>query len=353
MKLGCGWLPPAWRDTRALARVIRRTANFSQSALVEYGDPCGHLPLRQQLCAHLYRKLSLQVEPQQLLTTLGATQALDLFIRHCIAPGDRVLVDDPCNSNLISLLRLRGASVTGIPRLTDGPDVDAFKAALAGAAVKAFFVNSHLHNPTGSSLSAKKAFELLQLAHQHGVTLIEDDVYGDFGDAQSSRLVTLDGLKQVIYIGSFSKTLSASLRVGYIVGAAPLIAQLADLKLLTMVAVPGFCERFVSLLLADGTYQRHLGCVQQRLQTQQAVAQECFERWGWELFCKPPGGLFLWVRHPAVCDPEAFVRLGDQQGIILFPGAVFSADGRETPWFRINVAHFEAVKAAPLFDRWR
>ncbi len=286
-----------------------------------------------------------------MLTTLGATQALDLIIRHCIAPGDRVLVDDPCNSNLVNLLKLRGACVIGITRQTDGPDIDAFKAALAVAPVRAFFINSHLHNPTGSSLSASKAFQLLQLAHQYEVTIVEDDVYGDFGDAQASRLVTLDGLKQVIYIGSFSKTLSASLRVGYIVGAAPLITPLADLKLLTMVAVPGFCERFVSLLLGDGTYQRHLASVQQRLQTHQAIAQECFERWGWELFCKPPGGLFIWVRHTRVQNPEAFVRQGEQRGIILLPGSAFSADGRETPWFRINVAHFDAAKAAALFDR--
>lgn len=113
MKLGCGWLPPAWRDTDALARVIRRTANFAHSSLVEYGDPLGYLPLRENLVRHLHARLGLPIAADQILTTLGATQALDLVIRALLALGDTVLVDDPCNSNLIQLLALRGVRIVG------------------------------------------------------------------------------------------------------------------------------------------------------------------------------------------------------------------------------------------------
>lgn len=351
MKLGCGWLPPAWRDTQVLARVIRRTANFSKSALVEYGDPLGYLPLRQQLCLHLQRKLSLILEPQQVLTTLGATHALDLLIRLLVAPGDHVLVDDPCNSNLVQLLKLRGAQVIGIPRRIDGPDLAVFAETLAKLPVKAFFINSMLHNPTGSSISASNAFQLLRLAHLHDLTIVEDDVYADFGNGHSNRLAMLDGLDRVIYVGSFSKTLSASLRVGYVAGPARLIARLADLKLLTMVAVPGFCERFVSIILGDGTYQRHLVTVQHKLRTHQAMALEAFRQWGWAAFCEPQGGMFVWVRHPQVANPEAFVQEGVEKGIVLVPGSAFSADGQPSPWFRINVAHFDATGASVLFKR--
>lgn len=350
MKLGCGWLPPAWRDTQALARIIRRTANFAHSTLIEYGDPRGHLPLRQLLAQHLLNKLALTLAPEQILTTLGATQALDLVIRKLINPGDCVLVDDPCNSNLVQLLALRGATVIGIPRLSDGPDIAALQNALASRPVKAFFINSQFHNPTGSSLSPHNAFQILQLSYQYDLLLVEDDVYGDLAGEHGTRLATLDGMRKVIYIGSFSKTLSASLRVGYLVAPAELISALANLKLLTSVAVPSFCERFLSAILTDGIYERHLHLVQRKLQTHQAIAQACFLRWGWELFHAPDGGLFIWVRHPQLQQVEAFLETAYARGILLAPGKLFSANGQKSPWLRINVAHLDPSGAEDLFD---
>lgn len=350
MKLGCGWLPPTWRDTQALARIVRRTANFAHSSLIEYGDPLGHLPLRQNLAQHLHNKLALTVNPDQVLTTLGATQALDLVIRKLIEPGDCVLVDDPCNSNLVQLLALRGATVVGIPRLPDGPDIETLENVLASRPVKAFFINSQFHNPTGSSLSPQNAFQILQLSYQYDLLLVEDDVYGDLAGEHGTRLATLDGLRKVIYISSFSKTLSASLRVGYLVAPTHLIAALADLKLLTSVAVPSFCERFLSAILSDGIYERHLNLVQRKLQTHQAIAQASFQRWGWEIFHLPDGGLFLWVRHPRLNQIDEFLERAYKHGILLAPGQLFSADGHKSNWLRINVAHLDPAKAQWLFQ---
>ncbi|QXI28068.1 PLP-dependent aminotransferase family protein [Pseudomonas vanderleydeniana] len=350
MKLGCGWLPPSWRDTQALARVIRRTANFAHSTLIEYGDPLGHLPLRQNLAQHLLNTLGLTLQPDQILTTLGATQGLDLVIRHILEPGDHVLVDDPCNSNLVQLLALRGAVVIGIPRLPEGPDVIALKDVLTRHRIKAFFINSKFHNPTGASLSPQNSFQMLQLAYQHDFTLVEDDVYGDLSNEQGNRLATLDGMRKVIYIGSFSKTLSASLRVGYVVAPTGLIAQLADLKLLTSVAVPSFCERFLSAILSDGLYERHLNIVQRKLRTSQATAHACFTRWGWEIFHQPDCGMFIWVRHPRLESTDDFLEKAYREGVLLAPGHLFSADGRQSPWLRINVAHLDAEKAESLFN---
>lgn len=350
MKLGCGWLPAEWRDTQALARVIRRTANFAHSSLVEYGDPAGYLPLRHNLVDHLSPRLGMALNIDHLLTTLGATQALDLVIRQFIEPGDEVLIDDPCNSNLVQLLRLRGARVTGVPRRCDGPDIEILAALLNTRKIKAFFINSRLHNPTGTSLSPHNAFKLLQLAHDHDVMIVEDDVYGDFCSDHDNRLVTLDGLHKVIYIGSFSKTLSANLRVGYIVAQPSLISELADLKLMTSVSVPSFCERFLSAILIEGTYDKHLQAVRRKLQTYQAIAQASFLKWGWELFHPVKDGMFIWVRHPGVRNLDSFIKTAFQRDILLAPSILFSAVGQSGPWLRINVAHLNVQKAQLLFE---
>ena len=349
MKLGSGWLPPSWRDTDALARVIRRTASFARSSLVEYGDPMGYLPLRESLVQHLHFTLGVALHPDQVLTTLGATQGLDLVIRQLIEPGDVVLIDDPCNSSLVQLLALARAVVIGIPREPDGPNLGALEAVLMTRKVKAFFINSVHHNPTGSTLSPQNAFQVLQLAHRHDFMLVEDDVYGDFADGNNGRLITMDGLRKVVYISSFSKTLSANLRVGYVVAPAALTATLAAMKLLTSVSVPSFCERFIGAILADGIYHSHLRELQQRLKVHQAAAQAAFRDWGWSMYHAPSGGMFLWVRHPALTDIGAFLARAGAMGILLIPGELFTADGRPSPWLRINVAHLEVDRAASLF----
>jgi DNA-binding transcriptional MocR family regulator len=351
MKLGCGWLPPEWTDTRSLARVIRRTANFARSSLVEYGDPAGYWPLREALARHLGGRLGLPVAPSNILTTLGATQALDLLIRVLIRPNDRVLVDDPCNSNLVRLLRLSGAQVLGVPRRHNGPDITAVSTHLKAGPVRAFFINARLHNPTGTSIGPPQACALLKLSADHRMLIVEDDVYGDFSSDGGHRLATLEGLANVIYVGSFSKTLSANLRVGYVVARPEWVARLADLKMLTSVAVPGFCERFLGAILADGSYERHVRQARRRLQTAQADAQRALLGWGWQLFHSPGEGMFLWARHPALADTSPFIEAAAQRRVLLAPGRLFSASDEECPWLRINVAHFDANRARPLFAK--
>lgn len=352
IKLGCGWLPPLWRDTELLARAIRRTARLEQSSLVEYGDIQGYLPLRKQLCLHVKRQTRLEVPPNQILTTLGATQALDLVVRTLIRPGEHVFVDEPGNGNLIKLIQLAGGIVVGVPRTQEGPDVKLMQDYLHQHSVRAFFCNSTYHNPTGGNLSPRNAFSVLRLAVEHGFLIIEDDVYGDFSPANRQTFAELDSLDQVIYIGSFSKSLSASLRVGYIACAAELIEPLTRLKLLTSVAVPSFCERFVNTVLVDGTYLRHMKSVQQQLMTHQKRAQKALTQQGWRFDIVPDGGMFLWVRHPDMADLTSFIARLAKRNVLLMPGSAFAVERDQSDHTRINIAHF-SPDMAKLFTEGR
>ena len=181
LKLGCGWLPSEWRDTEALAAGVRKTARMGQRTLTDYGDIQGHVPLRHQLAVHLRRTTRIDVPPEQLLTTVGATQALDLVIRLLVRLGDRVLVDEPCNGSLVHLVRLAGGTPVGVRRNADGPDLQALDEALKdGPPCRLFICNSTFHNPTGGTLSARTAFGVMKRAAEHGFLVVEDDVYGDF-----------------------------------------------------------------------------------------------------------------------------------------------------------------------------
>ncbi|CDM24074.1 Transcriptional regulator [Castellaniella defragrans 65Phen] len=340
VKLGCGWLPLPWRDTDLLARAIRRTARLGRSGLVEYGDIQGYVPLRQLLSAHLRQAVRLDAAPAQMITTLGATQALDLVARHLLSPGDRVLVDEPCNGNLVRLIRLCGGEPVGVPRRQDGPDLGFLDEVLARHRVRAFFCNSTFHNPTGAGLTPQAAFGVLRRAVEHDFLIVEDDVYGDFHPGGRQTFAELDGLERVVYIGSFSKSLSASLRIGYLACPQDLVAPLVRLKLLTSVAVPGFCERFVHTILADGTYLRHVRAIQRRLATQQQLTQKALRERGWRFEVAPAGGMFLWAGHPDLPDLAGFIEGLEKKGILLLPGPAFAVTADYRAMTRINAAHF-------------
>lgn len=345
-KLGCGWLPPLWRDTELLAKAIRRTARLEQSSLAEYGDISGYLPLRKQLCVHLKRQIRLEVRPSQLLTTLGATQALDLVARLLIKPGDHVFVDEPGNGNLIKLIQLAGGHVIGIRRTAQGPDIAEMEEHLARHPVRAFFCNSTFHNPTGGTLSPHSALQVLRLAMAHDFLVVEDDVYGDFSPSARQTFAGLDNLDRVIYIGSFSKCLSASLRVGYIACSAQWIEPLTRLKLLTCVAVPAFCERFVNTILADGTYAGHMKDLQQKLLTQQDRTQRALRRGGWQFEIVPEGGMFIWAHHPDMPDLQPFMDRLEERRILLMPGSAFAVTRDYRGYARINSTHFSPALQA-------
>ena len=348
IKLGCGWLPTHWRDTELLARSIRRTARLERHSLVEYGDIQGHRPLRLQLCQHLKNRIRLDVSPMQVLTALGATQALDLVTRLLVKPDDVVLVDEPGNGNLIKLISLAGGKVIGVPRGPDGPDAGAIARLASEHRITAFYCNSTFHNPTGGSLSARVAFDILQLAHEHDFVIVEDDVYGDFAPGVHQSFAELDGLDRVIYIGSFSKSLSASLRIGYLACNLNLIAPLIELKLLTAVAVPGFCERFVNTILTDGSYLKHMSSIQRKLMVQQEETQQALGRLGWQFDIQPTGGMFLWAYHPSLDDLTPLIQRLSKRNVLLMPGSSFSASEDASGYIRINVSHF-APEHADLF----
>lgn len=339
-KLGCGWLPPIWRDTELLAKAIRRTARLEQSSLAEYGDISGYLPMRKKLCVYLKRLTRIDVRPSQVLTTLGATQGLDLVARLLIKPGDHVFVDEPGNGNLIKLIQLAGGHVVGVRRTQDGPDIAEMESYLSEHTVKAFFCNSNFHNPTGGNISPHNAFKVLRLAVEHEFFVVEDDVYGDFSPTVRQTFAELDNLERVIYIGSFSKCLSASLRIGYIVCSQELIEPLTRLKLLTCVAVPAFCERFVNTILADGTYAGHMKNVQQQLIMQQVQTQRTLLKKGWKFDIAPHSGMFIWAYHPDLPDLQHFTEKLEQQKILLMPGSAFAVKRNYQRFARINCTHF-------------
>lgn len=350
LKLGCGWLPNQWREHDDLAYAIRQVARQGGASLFEYSPPMGTLRLRQLVQERL-RRLDINTQPNQVLMTGGGSHSLDLIVRLLLSPGDVVFVEAPGYYNLFGLLHLQGVTVVGVPRLCDGPDTQQMEALLRRYRPKLFFTNSVFQNPTGTTLAPSIAYRVLQLAQQHDVQIVEDDIYADFQQDPTPRLAALDGLERVIYLGSFSKSLSSSLRVGFIAGQAPLIKRLVDIKMLTTISASPFAEQVVATMLENGSYRKLTERLRITLAGQMARTLAMIEKAGWEVFATPAGGMFLWVRHPAVAHSSSLVERAAQFGIRLSPGDLFFPHKDASPWLRLNVAYASDQRARRFIEQ--
>jgi DNA-binding transcriptional MocR family regulator len=261
-----------------------------------------------------------------------------------------VLVDSPGYYPLFGKLKLAEVKMVGVPRLSDGPDLDALQALAAAHRPKVFFTQSLAHNPTGGSLSLAKAHRLLQLAAQHDLQIVEDDPFADLMPASAPRLSALDQLDRVIYVSSFSKTLSAGLRVGFVAGRSSIINDLCDLKMVTLVSTSDFVERVVSQLIDGGQYRRHLTRLKARLDVARRLSLPAMERAGLRLLSPYTGGYYVWIELPRGETEIDLVRRAAAEGIFISPGSVFFPDRHsECPCMRVNIAYASDERFLRLF----
>ncbi|MET0336385.1 MAG: PLP-dependent aminotransferase family protein, partial [Caulobacter sp.] len=338
LKPGCGWLPTSWMPHEPLRRALRDAARAETSVLTDYGSTRGATELRRQL-AQRFAGERLPVEPDQILLTGSGTQAVDLVCRYLLRPGDVVLLDDPGYFNFQALLRAHHVEAIGAPWTTSGPDLNAFEAALRDRRPRLYITNSALQNPTGVTLSLPSAHRVLSLCDQYGVIVVEDDILADLEPTPSPRLATLDGLDRVIRIGSFSKTLSASIRCGYIAARPDTIEGLTDLQVATSFGAPApLATAVVGKVLASGAYRRHVVDLRDRLNISRQTTTDRLTSLGVSPWVIPRGGFHLWCRLPDGVDSADLARFCMERGVVLAPGNVFSVSGSAADFMRINTA---------------
>jgi DNA-binding transcriptional MocR family regulator len=280
------------------------------------------------------------MKEDNLLLTFGANHALDLIIRAMLSPGDTVLVDEPGYYPLFAKLTLARVRIVGVRRLPDGPDVDDLAAKIQSERPKLFFTQSLGHNPTGGSISLAVAHAVLKTATRSNLLIVEDDPFSDLPMTANIRLAALDQLNNVISIGTFSKTLSASLRSGFIAARSDRIATLAELKMLTTVNSSGHVERLLHRLLADGHYDRHLKRLGQRTNAALDRTQADLLRAGHQIYSETKAGYYLYLLLPTGVDDMELAREGAKESIFIAPGSLFCVD-KHSPLakaIRINVS---------------
>src|SRR5215831_16746301 len=335
---GSGFLPENWLMETTPAAVLTRLARGRRSQTFLPCPPQGLTELREQIATRLLQH-GIAASAANIVTTYGASQAFDLLARILFAPGDTVLVEDPGYFVLFEQLRAHHVRLIGVPRHADGPDIAALEDACRAHRPRAFFMQTLVHNPTGSSADPAHCHRILSLAEQYGFAVVEDDVYGDLYEGPAVRLAQIDGLRHVIYVGSFTKLIGPALRVGFVAADAALVGQLTERKLLSVLSGSTLLECFVCEVLGSGRYKKHVERTRARLARMRRDARAALESAGIEFGEGAGEGIFLWGRVPERAPVEELVRRARAHSILLASGALFSPAGGCTQWLRFNAAH--------------
>lgn len=333
---GMGVFPPDWLETEFMPAAVRRMVGTRalNDASLHYGEPMGDSGLRrvlsQKMAAH-----SVHAQPEQIITTVGATHALDIVSRTLLRPGDPVLVEEPGWAVEFARLAALGMRVLPVPRGPDGPDLDVMERLAEAHRPKLFVSVSVLHNPTGYSLSPGCAHRVLQLAQRFGFHIVEDDTYSHLAPEHATRLCALDGLQRTIYVGGFAKILAPNWRIGFLAAPPSLVEVLLDTKLLSTLTTPALLEKALAHCIEHGQLRRHAERIRVRLDAARARSTKLALAAGCR-FVAEPMGLFGWVDTGVDTDALAQRLLDD--GHLIAPGALFHAARAPSTLMRINFA---------------
>ncbi|MYM89737.1 aminotransferase class I/II-fold pyridoxal phosphate-dependent enzyme [Rugamonas sp. FT82W] len=332
-----GALPPTWLQDAVPASAVQRALARSAAGMASRCPPQGLPELREHI-ALLLRGIGMAFDAGHVLTTFGATHAIDLICRSFLQPGDTVLVEDPGYFLMFGRLRQDGIRLVPIKRRPDGLDLDELEAACREHRPRLLFVQTALHNPTGWSSSAANLHKVLMLAKQYGLLIAEDDVHGHFQHGHSTRLAALAGLDGVIYYSSFCKALSPALRMGYLAAAPVLLKVLMRTKIHTIMTLPALNEYVLLEVLRAGNLRKHLERMQRKIMAARNASTQQLSEAG-VLFEQPgDAGIFLWGTMPEGLDVDLLVQDAYRNNILLMRGAAFSANDTPNQHIRFNVA---------------
>lgn len=349
----------SWLPQRALQTHIQKVSRFQTAAVLDYSFSPGLEELRAQISVRM-RDVGVRCNSDDLVVTHGCAEALTLCLRAVTEPGDLVAVESPCYYGFLQTAKLLGLKVIEIP--TDpqtGISVEALKLALQQWPIKAIELSSRYSNPTGCSVPAAQQQQLVALARQYQVPIIEDDIYGDISfpnhrgpqQAPNTVLKTYDDDGWVLYCSSFSKTVSAGLRVGWCIPGRWKNAVMQR-QTFTTFSAASLSQYAMLSYLQNSHYDRHLRQFRLKAATNMQRFSEAVRQYfppGTKIN-DPSGGFILWISLPPDVNAMELHYAALKESIVVVPGDLFSNTGHFSNYIRISTAvpwndkHEQAIK---------
>ena len=334
-----------WDEFRDIANEL---LSGKDGSVLQYGPTRGYRPLLESILGVLDGR-GITADLQQVMTTSGSQQGLDLVARVLIAPGDSVLVEVPTYTGAIAAFRNAQCQLVGVRQDADGINIETLDATLmreraAGKRVNLLYLVQNFQNPAGILLSLQKRTRLLEWAERRNVLIIEDDPYGElfFDDvttvAETRPLKAADRDGRVIYLSTFSKTLAPGFRVAWVAGPAAIIERFDTAKQSMDLMCGILDQRVVHQSIARGVLARQAEPLRKlyrmrRDVMEQALRAQFRDRLSWNA---PKGGFFLWAKLPEGFECEALLAKALEHGVIFVIGSAFCVDGSGHDYIRLS-----------------
>lgn len=303
----------------------------------------GSMELKTAIKSYLQEN-GINAETKQIMVTSGSQQAIEFFARLLIEPGDVILAEEPTYIGAIQAFESYEAKIIGIPMDEQGIRLDILEACLIKYRPKFIYTQPNFHNPTGLSMSLERRKGLLKLAYYYNLPILEDDPYGElyYEENRMPTLKSLDSNEYVVYLSSFSKTISFSLRVGFVAASENIISRFIRFKQITDIQTSTFSQLIINEFLRGGHMRPHLEYLRKIYKRKRDLMLDELNK-GYlngMTITAPKGGYFIWLRLPDHIPMNEFVKgLADRgvvvmQGDIFYPG--FSIDGN---YIRLNFSY--------------
>ncbi len=318
---------------------------------LQYSISEGYVPLREFIVQKMSR-YGIVASVDNVLITTGSQQGLDLVSKVLLDPGDVIIVEAPTFVGALQSFRAYQASYASVPLDDDGMLVDVLEQKIVETHPKFMYVLPNFQNPAGVTLSRERRERLVTLARQYGVPILEDDPYGElrFEGENIEPLVVISARQNgqqsgyfegdVIYMSTFSKTLSPGLRLGWLVAPVEVIKKLVQAKQGADLHTSSFDQMMAYEVMANGFLDQHVLKIRETYRQRRDAMLAALDRHFPDgvTWTHPQGGLFLWVRLPDGVDCADVLSEAIEQKVAFVPGTAFYADGRGRDALRLTFA---------------
>jgi 2-aminoadipate transaminase len=329
-----------------MAGVVNKLILTNGAEALQYGSGQGHPKLREQICDVMALE-GIRANPDDVVITTGSQQALDLISRIFIDPGDVVLVEAPSYVGALGTFRQYEASVVHVEMDNDGLVPDSLRAAItnvraAGRKIKFLYLIPNYQNPTGVCLPADRRTEILRICREAEIFVVEDNPYGLLGfDKPSPNAMRAEDSENVIYLGSFSKTIASGLRVGWALVPQSLKDKLVIASESSVLCPSNFTQLTISSYLADQPWRDQIASFCELYKARRDAMLESLDQYfpSEATWTKPGGGFYVWVNLPAEIDTKALMPKAIVAKVAFVPGSAFYADGLGSWSMRLSYCH--------------
>lgn len=323
-----------------LSDYVKKVFDLYPKVLATYANVKGDEELRDILAHYFIKQYKTVITADHLLILSGSQQGIHLIAQTFIKPRDTVLLERPSYSAAINIFRARGAQILTVDITPDGYDLDQIEQYMKQYKPRLFYLNPTFHNPTGYTVPAKQRKELVRLAEQYRVLLIEDDAYHDiyFEKKPPAPMYTYNTTGTVIYLRSFCKYISPGLRVATILCHPTLMKSLITGKALTDNGSPLLNQKIFLHYFSSPRLQQHVEKLRIALQIRKEIMEEELAHTNWQ-WNSPSGGLNLWVQLPETLSTEWLLTKAIEQSISFVPGQVCDPLKAQSSWIRLSYSY--------------